>query len=154
MSLPIGYIYWGIQFYDYDLNANMKVIFTMSVLLYFFLSPFPSLSEHGIQNRKDTIKSNVVAVNVYNAIQGDSIPKNSININGKLNAVSITNEIAIVKNLETDGKQKNITNAIEINGVGNSVSINQDNKDGSVKVQQNGTGNQVIISQSNQNKVK
>ena len=126
----------------------MKVIFTLTLLLFFCLSSFPGLSGNGIQNCKDTVKPKVAASFVNNIKHGDSIPKNSININGKLNSVSITNDHIIVNNLEPDGKQKNISNSIEINGKGNSVNINQNKNDGNVNIQQNGTGNQINISQS------
>lgn len=129
----------------------MKVIFKMSVLLFFCLSSFSGFSGNGIQNRKDTLKSKVASICV---IRKDSIPKNSININGKLNSVSITNDHLIVKNLDTDGKQKDIYNSIEINGEGNSVNIHQNKKGGNVNIHQNGTGNKVNVSQSNQNTIK
>ena len=127
----------------------MKVIFTMSGLLFFCLSLLPGLSGNEIQNRKDTLKSKVAASCVNNIKHGDSIPKNSININGKLNSVSITNDHSTQKNLDTDGKQKNISNSIEINGEGNSVNIHQNKNGGNVNIQQNGAGNKVNVSQSN-----
>ena len=79
----------------------------------------------------------------------DSIANYSININGKQNSVSITNNNPIKTNFKTVGKQKNTSNAIEINGEGNSVNINQNKESGHVNIQQNGTGNQVNVSQSN-----
>ena len=123
----------------------------MSVLLFFCLSPFPGLSGNGIQNPKNNLKSKVTASCV---IQKDSIQKNSININGKQNSVSISNDHPTVRNLATDGKPDNTSNTIEINGEGNSVNIHQNKNGGNVNIQQNGTGNQVNSSQSNQNKVK
>lgn len=125
----------------------MRVIFTMSVLLFFCFSPFSGLSGNGIQNPKDNVKPKVTASCV---MQKDSISKNSININGKQNSVSITNDYSTKKNLDADGKQKNTSSTIEINGEGNSVTINQNKKDGNVNIHQNGTGNKVNVSQSNQ----
>ena len=124
----------------------MKVIFTMSVLLFFCLSSFSGFSGNGIQNPKDTLKSKVVSICV---IRKDSIPKNSININGKLNSVSINNDHLLIKNLETDGKQIKTSNVIDINGEGNSVTINQNKNGGNVNIHQNGAGNKVNVSQSN-----
>ena len=126
----------------------------MVVLLFFCLSTFPGLSGNVIQNRKDTVKPTVAARCVNNIKNKDSITKNSININGKLNAVSITNDNATGTNLGTDGKQKNTDNKIEINGEGNSVNIQQQKNNGKVNIRQNGTGNQVNSSQSSQNTVK
>ena len=123
----------------------------MSVLLFFCLSLLPGLSGNEIQNPKDTLKSKVAASCV---IRKDSIPKNSININGKLNSVSIINGHSTQKNWDTDGKQIKTSNAIEINGEGNSVTINQNKNGGSVNIQQNGKGNKVNVSQSNQYTVK
>jgi len=128
------------------MKANMKVIFKMSVLLFFCLSSFAGLSGNGIQNPKDTLKSKVASITV---IRKDSIPKNSININGKLNSVSIINGHSTQKNWDTDGKQKNISNSIEINGEGNSVNIHQNKNGGNVNIHQNGAGNKVNVSQSN-----
>ena len=118
----------------------------MSVLLFFCLSSFSGFSGNGIQNPKDTLKSKVVSICV---IRKDSIPKNSININGKLNSVSINNDHLLIKNLETDGKQIKTSNVIDINGEGNSVTINQNKNGGNVNIHQNGAGNKVNVSQSN-----
>jgi len=129
----------------------MKVIITMSVLLFLCLSSIAGPSENGNQNRKDTLKYKVAD---RCAIHKDSITNYSININGKLNAVSINNDNSTDKNIEKVGKPKNAANTVEINGEGNSVTINQNNKGGSVNIQQNGTGNQVNVSQSNRSTVK
>lgn len=127
----------------------MKVIFTMIAALFFFLSPLTGLTENGIQNRKDTVKSKVAASGI---VQKDSISNYSININGKSNSVSINKEHFTQKDLSSHGNQKKASNIVEINGEGNSVTINQNNKCGSVNIQQNGTGNRVNISQSKPDK--
>ena len=127
----------------------MKVIFTMSVLLVFCFNSFTGLSENGIQNRMDTVKSTVAASGI---VQKDSISNYSININGKSNSVSINKDHFTQKDLSLHGNQKKTSNTVEINGEGNSVNINQNKKGSHVNIQQNGTGNQVIVSQSNSEK--
>lgn len=123
----------------------MKVIFSLLIILFFCFCTFAGLSENGIQKRKAT---KALKADSIPAKQKDSISNYSITINGELNAVSITKGNTATKNMETVGKPKKAANTIEINGEGNSVTINQNTKDSQVNVRQNGTGNRVNISQT------
>jgi hypothetical protein len=122
----------------------MKVNFTLVVFLFFCLGALPGLSGKEIQKPKNTVNTKTDSIGVTKL---DSISNSSICINGKLNAVSITKEPSIQKNLVD--KQKNPSNTIDINGEGNSVTIHQHKNAGRVTIQQNGKGNQVNVSQTN-----
>lgn len=120
----------------------MKVIFTL-VFMVFCLSVMEGHSENGIQNPK----AKVQLKEDYGSLkQANSISSNSININGQLNAVSITDTDPLSKNL--DVKDKKAIHTIKINGDSNSVNINQNIHTGNVNIQQNGNGNQVNVLQS------
>ena len=125
----------------------MKDNFPLVVFLYFCLSGYPCLSGNEIQKHRATLNTKTDSISVMHL---DTISNHSIHINGKLNAVSITNNPSSQKNL--DDHQKNLPNTIDINGESNSVTIHQNKNAGTVIIQQNGTGNQINVSQTNSEK--
>lgn len=117
----------------------MKVYFTLAVLLLFCLCAFKSYKENGIQEHN---VSSTLQMAINNIPKKDSLPKNSIQINGKNNVVTID---TIVKAAQGE---KTTTHTININGEGNTVKIHQAGQNGNVNIQQNGNGNHVNVKQS------
>ena len=109
----------------------MKAIITFSIL--FILSVIDS-SGNGIQNHNKPT-------------QADSISDKSIKIKRKFNTVKIITDSTEWNNINSNIKNPNDLNRIEINGASNSVVVNQKKGD-KVNTIQNGTHNQINISQS------
>ncbi len=128
----------------------MKIIVAFLILLISFLNASPNVYGTIQEPAK---QKNAVAGDTTR-IAGNSVSDYSINVNGQLNSVQITQTTTAGKSAGTVAKQKNTSNTIEINGEGNSVKIDQSKNGGRVNIQQNGNGNRVNISQSDQNTKK
>ena len=134
----------------------MKAIVTFVLLINFWLNATYNDSVSENPNQKKPAKRETADAEDPHMIRTDSVSGYSINVNGQLNSVQITNDAPAQKSLEleAEAKHKGKSNSIEINGAGNSVNINQNKNGGRVNIRQNGSGNQVNISQTNQHAIK
>lgn len=126
----------------------MKNTILICIILVFSTSITCKSSTLEVPKHKETVEAKTSVCSVGINVKLDSIANYSININGIQNSVTIKTDSLTVQTTKSIPNKLNDSNTIEINGEGNSVSINQDPK-GKVEVKQNGKNNTVKISQSN-----
>jgi hypothetical protein len=100
-----------------------------------------------LPKHKDILKAKTLDCTKSSNIKVDSIAKFSISIQGQQNLVTIKTDSLTVQTTKSIANQSKDSNTIEINGEGNSVSINQETK-GNVAIKQSGNNNHINISQS------
>jgi len=125
----------------------MKTELIICILLLFLISVPCKSSVLELQKRKDIFKAKTPDCTVGNTIKVDSTANFSISIQGQQNLVTIKTDSLTVQTAKSITNKSKDSNTIEINGEGNSVSVNQDIK-GKIEVKQSGNNNTVNIVQS------
>jgi len=125
----------------------MKNTIHIYILLLFSVSITWKSSALELPKHKDILKTKTTVCLAGNNITVDSIANYSISINGKQNLVTIKTDTLTIQTAKSIPNKLKDSNTIEINGEGNSVSVNQDPK-GKVEVKQSGNNNHINISQS------
>ena len=123
----------------------MKTIFTI-IYFAFFLSGF-SFGE-GTHNLNRISKAKTAVRTQNPIVKTDSVANFSISINGERNMVNVKTNSQTVQTSESINNNPKADHIITINGKGNSVAINQEDKKGKVTITQNGNNNKVSITQS------
>lgn len=123
----------------------MKTIFTLIALCFFCLS---GVTGPEAVNPKKTRKLKATAIGISEEKSNGDSSNYTTDINGLQNLVTITTDSLNVQTDKTLPVKANASNNIVINGQGNTVAINQENKNNKVVISQSGNNNLVKISQS------
>ena len=122
----------------------MKKIFIIIALFFFCM---PGIVSSQTANHKKHANVKATATDVSKKNKNTTTSNYAININGPQNLVTIKTDSLAVQTAKSITNKAKDNNSIEINGEGNSVSVNQESK-GEVMVKQNGNNNSVKILQS------
>ena len=126
-----------------SIQMNLVTITLILMLICFYTSSEDSISRKG----KLKAKVNMEQTPITKSVPLDSTPY-SIQITGPLNTVNINNELQTA----TAPHKADASYTITVNGEGNSVTINKEDKKGKVNISQNGNGNKVNVTQSKSQK--
>ncbi len=127
-------------------NKPMKTILTFIGIFFIIIITTPNGSATGIKKHRKAVKAKATVIVDTKTTKAGDASDYVVSINGKQNTVKIGDAEVLIQTpanpVEATGK-----NTIEINGEGNSVTVNPETA-GKVAVKQTGNKNRVNISQS------